>query len=239
MMKRLVIALGIFSAVACSRSNSAPRPQPAPRPQAARVEPNLPAGENEEEEQRAIMNAVREMSQYPATADGARAFVTEMTRASIARDHERFERFEHELKADDDRFEMAFTFEASRQLRDRVVPGLEARIREVRSRLATLREPLTVNVVSALGSDFSDGQAHGFAPDMTRLRGMLMPAVRFYRVEVTGAEASGRVVIEPMAWLGGRWTWVGEAWTALPATPVTPPVVTPPVTGPSRGASAR
>ena len=232
MMKRFVIALGILSAVACSRSNTAPRPQPAPRPQAARVEPNLPAGENEEEEQRAIMNAVREMSQYPATADGARAFVTEMTRASIARDHERFERFERELKADHDRFEMAFTFEASRQLRDRVVPGLEARIGELRSRLATLREPLTVNVVSALGSDFSDGQPHGFAPDMTRLRGMLMPAVRFYRVEVTGAETSGRVVIEPMAWLGGRWTWVGEAWTALP-------VVTPPVTGPSRGARAQ
>lgn len=236
MMKRLVIAFGILSAAACSRSNSTPRPQPAPRPQAARVEPALALGEDEEAEQRAIMNAVREMSQYPATADGARAFVTEMTRASIARDHARFERLEHELKADNDRFEMAFTFEASRQLRDRVVPGLEARIGEVRSRLAALREPLTVNVVSALGSDFADGQPHGFAPDMTRLRGMLMPAVRFYRVEVTGADASGRVVIEPMAWLGGRWTWVGEAWTALPATP---PVVVPPVTGPSRGARAR
>ena len=236
MMKRLVIALGILSAVACSRSNSTPRTHSPPRPQPARVEPAAPIGENEEEEQRAIMAAVRDLSQYPATADGARAFVTEMTRASIARDRERFERFEHELKVDNDRFEMAFTFEASRQLRDRVVPGLEGRIRELGARLATLREPLTVHVVSALGGDFSDGQPHGFAPDMVRLRGMLMPAVRFYRVEVTGADASGRVVIEPMAWLGGRWTWVGEVWTALP---VTPPVVAPPVTGPSRGTRAQ
>ena len=227
MMRPLL--LGLLSLAACSRSSSRPAPQPGARVEAARAAAAAPnaAALAEAREREEIMERSANLSRFPATDEGARAFVTELTRAAIARDHERVERASEELRADNARFELGLTFEGARALRDRVVPTLEPRVEALRERLGALREPLTVSVSSALGSELADGEPHGFDPRIATVRTLLRPMVRYYRAEVVGAQGSGRVVIEPMAWLGGRWTWLGEPWTAVtpttPSAPTTPP----------------
>lgn len=219
------LLLTLLSLAACSRSSSRPAPQPGARVEAARTAAAAPnaAAIAEAHEREEIMEHSANLSRFPATDDGARGFATELTRASIARDRERMERAGEELQADNARFELGLTFEGARALRDRVVPAMEPRGEALRARLGALREPLTVNVSSALGSELADGEAHGFDPRIATVRAFLRPMVRYYRVEVVGAQGSGRVVIEPMAWLGGRWTWLGEPWTAVvPTTPDTP-----------------
>jgi len=223
------LLLALLSLAACSRPSSTPAPQPGPRAEAAPGGDDLTARTYERmraRKQARIIERDNALSHFPASDDGARGFVTELARASIARDPARVQRAAAELQADNARFELGLTFEGARALRDRVVPTMEARGEALRARLGALREPLTVNVTSALGSELADGEVHGFDPRVATVRTLLRPMVRYYRAEVVGAEGSGSVVIEPMAWLGGRWTWLGEPWTAVapevPATPAAP-----------------
>jgi len=220
-MTRLLLACALLAA--CSRSSSQPAARaPATAPTARAVAPAAPTVDPEAEEQREIVEAMREVSAYPDTADGVRGFVTELTRAAAARDRERLERLEHELVADERRFELGVTFEGARLLRGRVVPGLEARARDVQQRLGALRAPVTVTVASATGAELADGAPHGFDPAVARARAHLRPAVRYFRVDVAGADGQ-RVTLQPMAFLAARWTWMGEFWSELPAAPPTPP----------------
>lgn len=231
-MKRLLL-VSILS-VACSRaSRPAARPAATPAPASAAVSAAAtPHDEHEEEEQRAIVNAARALSSFDDSAEGAKGFVGALAEAARGHDHERQERFEDELVADRARFELALTFEGARQLRDRVLPTIEPGARALQTRLASLREPLTVVATSALGSELADGQSHGFGSGVVSARQHLRPTVRFFRVDVTGADGQ-RVTLEPMAYLGGRWTWLGEL-----AAPVTPAPTTPPV-APTTPAAAR
>lgn len=231
-MKRPLL-LTLLSLAACSRSSSDPRPQPGPRVEAASNANELTANAYERmraRKQARIIERDTALSRFPGSDDGARDFVTELARATIARDQDRVTRATAELLVDNARFELGLTFEGARALRDRVVPTMEPRGEALRDRLGALREPLTVSVTSALGSELADGEAHGFDPRIATVRTLLRPMVRYYRVEVVGADGSGRVVIEPMAWLGGRWTWLGEPWTAVaptaPGTPAAPSAAT-------------
>jgi hypothetical protein len=222
-MTRLLFAFALVAA--CSRSSSQPAaraPATAPTARAAAPAPAAPAVDPEAEEQREIVEAMREVSAYPDTAEGVRGFVTELTRAAAAHDRERLERLEHELVADERRFELGVTFEGARLLRGRVVPGLEARARDVQQRLGALRAPVTVTVASATGAELADGAPHGFDPAVARARAHLRTAVRYFRVDVAGADGQ-RVTLQPMAFLAARWTWMGEFWNELPpAAPTTP-----------------
>lgn len=238
-MNRLTsFAFAILCVAACARSSARPQAQRSARVQTAATAPAaLPpmpsAEEHEAEEQRELMEAVRGMSAYAPDDEGARGFVAAFAHECAMHDREGVERFEHELVADRRRFELALDFEGARVLRDRVIPTIEPGARAIEQRLAALRGPLTITVRSALGRDFADGQAHGFNPGITAVRAHLRGAVRFHRVEVAGADGQ-RVVIEPMAFLAGRWTWLGEPWSA-----VTPVVPTTPVAGPAGATAAR
>ncbi len=238
-MNRLMsLAFAILCVAACARSSARPqaqravRAQPAATARPAALPPMPSAEEHEAEEQRELMEAVRGMSAFAPDDEGARGFVAAFAHECAMRDREGIERFEHELTADRTRFDLALDFEGARQLRDRVIPTIEPGVRALAQRLGALRGPLTVTVRSALGGDFADGQAHGFNPAITTVRAHLRSAVRFHRVEVAGADGQ-RVVIEPMAYLAGRWTWIGEPWSA-----VTPTVPATPVAGPAGIAAA-
>ena len=237
-MNRLTsLAFAILCVAACARSSARPQAQRAARAHSAARPAALPAmpsaAEHEAEEQRELMEAVRGMSAFAPDDEGARGFVAAFARECAAHDREGIERFERELVADRRRFDLALDFEGARQLRDRVIPTIEPGVRAIEARLGSLRGPLTITVRSALGRDFADGQAHGFNPGITAVKAHLRGAVRFHRVEVASPDGQ-RVVIEPMAFLAGRWTWLGEPWSAVaPTAPATP------VTGPAGGAAAR
>ncbi|MFO0649585.1 MAG: hypothetical protein U0326_25350 [Polyangiales bacterium] len=232
-MTRVTSLACLLLVAACSRSTP-PRARPAARavPAAtARPAPALAAlpsiDEHEAEEQREIMNAIQGMSAYAPTAEGLRGFVAALAHESAAHDREGIERMEREIVADNARFDLAMDFEGARALRDRVVPTIEPAVRSLEAQLAALRAPLSVSVTSALGRELASGTARGFNPAMATVSAHLRGAVRYHRVEVTGADG-GRVVIEPMAFLGGRWTWLGEPWTAVtPVIPAGPPAVGP------------
>ncbi len=101
-MTRLLFAFALLAA--CSRSSSQPAARaPATAPTARAPAPAAPAVDPEAEEQREIVEAMREVSAYPDTAEGARGFVAELARAAAAHDRERLERLEHELVADERR----------------------------------------------------------------------------------------------------------------------------------------
>lgn len=165
------------------------------------------------------MNAIQGMSAYAPTAEGLRDFVRAFAHETAAHDREGVERFEREIVADGTRFSLAMDFEGARQLRDRVVPTIEPAVRDLERDLAAMRAPLTVTVTSALGRELASGAARGFNPAMASVSAHLREAVRFHRVEVVGADGA-RLVIEPMAFLAGRWTWLGTPWNAAP--PVVP-----------------
>lgn len=228
-MRRMLPAFALLAA--CSRpspSRPAARPPATPSHAAAAA----PADDHEAEEQRQIANALREMSAFPDTDEGARSFVTELARVARSGDRERWERMEHELVPDATRYELGLSFEGARLTRDRVVGGMEARARDLRERLAGMREPLTVTAVSATGAALADGAPHGFDPAVVRARAFVRPAVRYVRVDV--ADANGqRVSIQPLAFLAARWTWMGDFWNELPAPP--PPA---PPTGTAAPAAA-
>lgn len=184
--------------------------------------------EDEAEEQREIMEAIRDISRFGPDEAGLRGFVNGLTHEAQRHDREGLARYLREMTADNPRFELAFTFEGARQWRDRVVPGLDARANELAARLGALQGPVTVRVSSALGSELADGQPHGFDPRVATVRTALMPAVRFFHAEVVAS--NGSVTLEPMAWLGGRWSWLGAPWAlsqpTVPTTPTTPGSVT-------------
>ncbi|MFO0610025.1 MAG: hypothetical protein U0324_43100 [Polyangiales bacterium] len=233
-MRRMLPAFALLAA--CSRpspSRPAARPPATPSHAAAAA---APADDHEAEEQRQIANALREMSAFPDTDEGAQSFVTELARVARSGDRERWERMEHELVPDATRYELGLSFEGARLTRDRVVGGMEARARDLRERLAGMREPLTVTAVSATGAALADGAPHGFDPAVVRARAFVRPAVRYVRVDV--ADANGqRVSIQPLAFLAARWTWMGDFWNELPApAPPAPPTGT--AAAPARSAAA-
>lgn len=229
-MRSLLLASALVAA--CSRPSSS---QPAARAPAAPAHvatptpaaPALPApapgaaADHEAEEQREIMEAMREMSSFPDTDEGARDFVRALAREARAGDRDGWERLARELVPDAPRFELGLSFEGSRRVRDRVVPTMERRAEALRARLAGLREPLAFAVRSATGETLADGAAHGFDPDIARARGLLRTALRYVRVDVTDA-AGERVTLQPLAFLAARWTWMGEFWSELPAVPAVP-----------------
>ena len=236
-MKRLASLTCLLVITACSRARGPSAPpaahaQPAvtaqsESPRASTALAALPSvEENEAEEQRELMRAAQGVSAFAPTEDGLRGFVTAFAHEVSRHDREGVERFEHELVPDNSRFALALDFEGSRHLRDRVVPTIEASARSLETRLAALRAPLNITVTSALGSELAAGASHGFGLAVTSQRAHLRTAVRFHRVEVAGADG-GRVVIEPMAFLAGRWTWLGDTW------PTPAPVVPTGATGPT------
>ncbi len=175
--------------------------------------------EHEAEEQRELMRAAQGVSSFAPTADGLRGFIAAFAHEAAMHDREGVERFERELVADNSRFELALDFEGARQLRDRVVPTIESSARTLEGRLAAMHGPLTISVTSALGRELAAGTSRGFGPAVVAARARLRSEVTFHRVEVTGADG-GRVVIEPMAFLAGRWTWLGDTWpTPAPVAP--------------------
>lgn len=217
MTRPLLLAITL---AACSRA-ATPAPRATPRPS---TPPELTRAAAEHEE-REIMERAANLSRYPGTDEGATAFALELARAAIANDRTRVERAMTELRADDTRFELALSFEGARALRSRVLPAVAAGADEVSARLATLREPLSVQIHSALGHELTASDSHGLDPRVMSVQPRLRPMVRFYRVEVIGADGSGAVTLEPMAWLAARWTWLGPLWSAstpAPATPDTP-----------------
>jgi hypothetical protein len=218
-MKLFVAVCALISVSACSRSSARPNAQAVVR-SSVPVAANSPS-DHEAEEQREVMEALREVSAFPDTAEGLRGFITELSRVTATHDHAQEQRIEREFLCDNTRFELAFTFEGSRLLRDRVVSGIEPRAEALRTHLAALPGPVTINLASALGSELADGLPHGMSAGITTVKQYLRPAVRFYRAEVVATNGQ-RVVLEPMAWLAGRWTWLGEPWAvAAPGVPTT------------------
>lgn len=219
MIRPLLLAATL---AACSRA-AAPPPPATPRAAAPATSASAAqalARAEEEHEAREIMERAASVSRFPGTDEGAQAFALDLTRAAISNDREGLERAMSELRPDDARFELGLTFEGARSLRARVMPHVAADADALRARLATLREPLTVRVRSALGSELSDGRDRGLDPRMASVKQHLRPLVRFYRIDVTGAGGSGAVTLEPMAWLGARWTWLGPVLP--PLAPVAP-----------------
>ncbi len=187
-----------------------------------------PEGEHEE-----IMNPVEDMSPYPDSAAGAEAMVRALSHEAIRHDAEGLARAERHLDADATHLELALTFDGARSVGLRTVAGVPAARTALVNRLAALREPLGITVASALGGELSDGAPHGLDPRLARMHTSLRPGVKFYRVEVTGAGSADRVVVEPLAYLGGRWTYLGEPWDGSAETPTGPVVPTVPPTVPT------
>lgn len=220
-MKRSLVVVALLS-LACSRS-TAPHARPAAQPgaQASATPERRRHGEGR------IMEAARNISPYPSSADGAQALVTDLARAAARHDDARLAQLHARLDADRTDFELAFTFDGARRVVDATVPAVPAQRAALEQRLATLAEPLQVTVTSATGADLA-GAPHGFDPRFASLGRELRPLVRFYRVEVRGASGEP-VVLEPLAYLGGQWTFLGEPWSApstVPTTPTTPTTVT-------------
>lgn len=213
----VILALVALPALGCSRHRARPA---APAPAHA-VAPAPPAAAP------AVVRTLRTVSPYPDTAAGLQEMFTELARAAAANDQAQLDRLEQQLRLDDDRFALVFTFEGHRQLHGAVVPGSRARLAEKLGRLRALGPGATVTVLGATGEELADGASHGFDPRIASVRASLRPTVRYYRAEVrgTGGEA---VVFEPIAFAGGRWVWLAEPWA------VVAPVVTTPGTVPSR-----
>ena len=181
-----------------------------------------------EDEAAELINPLRAVSPYADTAAGLQTMFTALARATVDNDHEQVERLEEQLRLDDERFALVFTFEGHRQLHAAVVPPARERLEEKLARLRALGPGATVTVLSATGEELADGASHGFDARIATVRTLLRPTVRYFRATVrgTGGEA---VVFEPLAFAGGRWVWLAEPWTAVsPMVPVTVP--TPPRT---------
>ena len=219
MQRPLLLAFAALSTLACTRPSSRPAPRAAARAAVAPAAPRAitPPVEDEAAE---LINPLRAVSPYADTADGLQAMFTELARASAAGDHEQVERLEEQLRLDDDRLALALTFEGHRQLHAAVVPSSRARLEEKIARLRGLGAGATVAVLGATGEQLADGAAHGFDARIATVRAALRPTVRYYRVAVRGG-AGEAVVFEPVAFLGGRWVWLAEPWSAVaPPLPV-------------------
>lgn len=217
-----LLALAALCALACTRRG--PRP---PAPPALAVAPAAPRALTPpvEDEAAELIEPLRAVSPYPDTAAGLQAMFTELARGAAAGDREQVERLEEQLRLDDDRFALAFTFEGHRRLRAAVVPSARGRLEEKLARLRALGPGATVSVLSATGAELADGAAHGFDARIAAVRGALRPTVRYYRAAVRGAGGE-TVVFEPIAFAGGRWVWLAEPWVALAPVPGAAPART-------------
>lgn len=222
MQRPLLLALAALSALACDRGPTRPAAPPVARataPAASRAvaPPDRTAAP-------AVVRTLRTVSPYPDTAAGLQEMFTELARAAAADDHERVVRLEEQLRLDDARFALAFTFEGHRQLHAAVVPSARERLEQRLARLRALGPGAAVSVTSATGEELADGQAHGFDARIATVRSALRPTVRYFRAAVRGA-GGDTVVFEPIAFAGGRWVWLAEPWTAVPLPGPVPGVV--------------
>lgn len=220
MIRPLLLAV---TAAACSRS--APAPQAAPTPSATAPAESPAAAfarARETHRQYRVMRRAANISRFPGTDPGARDLALEFAHAAASGDAARLAQVVDELTPDDARVELGLTYDGARARRDQIIPTAASQLQSVGARLGALREPLSVEVRSALGQELGSSAA-GLDPRLTTLAPQLRPAVRFFRVEVRGAEGGDAVVLEPMAWLGARWTWLGTALAAPPTLPVPSP----------------
>jgi Arc/MetJ-type ribon-helix-helix transcriptional regulator len=156
-----------------------------------------------------------EVSAHPDTEEGARDFVRALLRAARSSEDESWQRLRRELVPDGPRYDLGLSFEGARRTREGVIEAMEARAPTLRRQFAAMREPIALTVRSATGAELARGAPHGFDPEVERARAYVRPAVRYVRVDVT--DADGRhVVLQPMAFLAGRWTWMGDFWRQLP-----------------------
>lgn len=223
----LLAALTLATTAACTRRAPAPRPatpaaRPVSTPAVARAEPRGEV-ENEEEEQREIMRALNGLSRYPDTAEGLREMLSELARESRAGDRERVEAMVRAMTPDRDRVELAMTFDGARHRAEGLTTTAEHDLEERVASLRALRGSITVRVEGAEGEALRAGRVGGMDPRMAALSPELQPRVRFWRAELRGSEG-GAAVIEPVAFLAGRWTWLGEVLRGVQ-----------PGTAPSRG----
>ncbi|MFO0624306.1 MAG: hypothetical protein U0325_01715 [Polyangiales bacterium] len=218
----------VAAAAACTRTP--PATPPAPRVASATPAESPAAAfarARETHRQYRVMRRAANISRFPGTEQGARDLALALSHAAASGDAARLREVTDELTPDDPRVELGLTYDGARALRDRIIPTAAPRLDALHARLAALREPLAVEVRSALGHELATPTT-GLDPRLATLAPQLRPAVRFFRVEVRGADPGEPVVLEPMAWLGARWTWLG---TALPDAP---PVTVPAPTTPSR-----
>jgi len=170
-----------------------------------------------------IARAAREVSHHPNTADGLRAFATELTTALRQGESESLVRLRREFTPDPTRFELALTFDDARIVRARLVPEVGSRTDAILARLTALQGPVEVTVRSARADAMTP--ASGLDPRLVALAPRFHPQVQLHRAVVRAADGS-ETVLEPMAFLAGQWTWLAEPWTAFATTPTTP--TTPP-----------
>lgn len=223
MIRPLLLAVTV---AACSRSAPAPQAAPTPSSAASAESPAAAfARARETHRQYRVMRRAANISRFPGTDQGARDLALELARAAASGDAARLGAVLDELTPDDARVELGLTYDGARALRDRIIPPASPQLQALGARLGALREPLTVDVRSALGQELAAPSA-GLDPRLATLAPQLRPAVRFFRVEVRGAASADAVVLEPVAWLGARWTWLGTALSTpstLPGSPSSPP----------------
>ena len=210
-----------LAALACTRNRARPESQPSAR--AIVSTPARSISPPVEDEAAELINPLRALSPYADTAAGLQTMFADLARATIDNDHDQVERMEEQLRLDDERFALVFTFEGHRQLHAAVVPSARERLEEKFTRLRALGSGAAVTVLSATGEDLADGSSHGFDARIATVRTLLRPTVRYFRVMVRGTGGES-VVFEPVAFAGGRWVWLAEPWTAVSAVlPVTTP----------------
>ncbi len=218
MIRPLLLAVTV---AACSRS--APALQAAPTATAPAESPaDTFARARETQRQYRVMRRAANISRFPGTDQGARDLALEFAHAAALGDAARLGQVVDELTPDDVRVELGLTYDGARARRDQIIPPAASHLQALGARLGALREPLSVEVRSALGHELS-APPSGLDPRLATLAPQLRPAVRFFRVEVRGAEGGDSIVLEPLAWLGARWTWMGTALSAPPTLPAPSP----------------
>ncbi len=218
MIRPLLLAVTV---AACSRSAPAPQAAPTPSSTASAESPAAFARARETQRQYRVMRRAANISRFPGTDQGARDLALELAHAAASGDAARLGAVLDELTPDDARVELGLTYDGARALRERIIPPASPMLQALGARLGALREPLTVGVRSALGQELAAPSA-GLDPRLATLAPQLRPTVRYFRVEVRGAESADAVVLEPVAWLGARWTWLGTALSTPPTVPGSP-----------------
>lgn len=167
-----------------------------------------------------MARAARNVSQHANTDEGLRAFAADLVGALQGTDSAAQERLRREFTPDPTRFELALTFDAARTVRERLVPEVDARRDALLARLGALHGPVTVTVHAAEAQSLN--AASGLDARLVAVRGSFHPQVRLHRAVVRGTDGT-EVTLEPMAFLGGQWTWLAEVWTVLTPAPTVPP----------------
>lgn len=220
MIRPLLLAVAV---AACSRSTPAPAAAPVPSHAPSAQSPAADFARARETQRRyQVMRRAANISRFPGSEEGARDLALELAHAAASGDAARLGAVLGELTPDDARVELGLTYDGARALRERIIPPASPQLQALGARLGALREPLAVSVRSALGQELAAPPA-GFDPRLATLAPHLRPALRVFRVEVRGAEAGDAVVLEPMAWLGARWTWLGTALSPSVEAPAAPP----------------